>query len=238
MIDEIYVIQEDGLPLYYYRGKTSLLNEDFYTLQSGLFTALLQFGAQLGEGELRLISFEEKTYALQGNKSLLLIFGVKNKLNEIDLSAIEQQLISASNHITELVPESDISPSYVMKKSQMDDFVDSFGGFLVRQKIIEQEEVKKAGDFKNQLQSLVLKSIGYQPGVCNIGKTERLKRLKNGFLTFIVTLILYFVIVFFALPNWLVFLLFLPLMMGFMHVYQYLFRFCVKNALTRKYNMS
>ncbi len=237
-IDEVYVIEDSGVPLYYYRGQVTMLDENIYALQSGFFTALASFGNEIGEGELKLIAFEEKTYALSQTGYVLVIYGLKGKFDEIEINEIGDELLKTTNHVAELLPTEESDIGNRLGKRKMDNFIDSFGNFLVREGIIDEPVKEKAKDFKTQLQSLLYKSIGYQPGVCNIGRSERLKRLTNGLLMYILTLVLYGFIIFLEWPTWLVFFLLFPLLIAFMQLFQYSFKFCVKNALSRQYNMN
>lgn len=86
------------------------------------------------------------------------------------------------------------------------------------------------------MQKFIFKSIGYTPGQCNIGRAERLKRL-IGMMGFVAAIISAILIMFFNGNPWFMLTLDVPLGMGFFSLYQYLFKFCVVNGLTKKYDM-
>ena len=91
------------------------------------------------------------------------------------------------------------------------------------------------------LGSFVSRSVGYVPGQCNIGEKERLIRLISGFAFLFIGVLLLIGFVFlennYDFPREARFLVAIPFFFGFQGFYQYFFRFCVTNALRRKYVM-
>ncbi|MBI4170347.1 MAG: hypothetical protein HY514_01535 [Candidatus Aenigmarchaeota archaeon] len=77
----------------------------------------------------------------------------------------------------------------------------------------------------------------YQPGKCNIGNTNRFFRFSYGF--FFLALSVYLWIGFSVHDFGIIAkaILFIPLYVGFLGVYQALLRFCVYHAKRRTYDM-
>jgi len=87
---------------------------------------------------------------------------------------------------------------------------------------------------QRKYRKFIFKSMGYEPGKCNIGPLERQKRLAVGMAGFIVTLLTLWLMITFGVQKELRLLLFFPLMWSFIGFYQYFFRFCVANGLAKK----
>ena len=90
---------------------------------------------------------------------------------------------------------------------------------------------------RSLMQKFIFNSIGYKPGQCNIGPAERMKRLLMGMAMLPIALAGALAIILLnASPYWM-FTLVIPLYVVFNGIYQYYFKFCAINGLTKKYNM-
>jgi len=77
----------------------------------------------------------------------------------------------------------------------------------------------------------------YTPGVCNIGPSEKQKRLGFGAALLALSLILWAAAAFFQIDRAYRLLLFLPLFGGFVGIFQAHFSFCVFNAKAHVFSM-
>jgi hypothetical protein len=242
MINEVYVIQESGIPLYYYNydqiTSNIELRDEFYTLQAGFFAALVQFGSELANDELRYIVFDNRTYGIKRSTDIYIVFSENVQLSVDQLKDLDKKLETASAYLGKKLEGSNIDITYAVNEDQMDEIVGNFSNFLVKEKIIEKEGVIDVGRVKKQVQNFAFKAVGYEPGVCNIGNKERMKRLATGMVSIAIGLALFAVIFLVGLPEWTVFFLLIPFFLGFNGIFQYFYRFCVTNALTKKYDMS
>ena len=243
MINEVYVIQTSGIPLYYYNydqivSKTQI-NDDFYTLQAGFFAALVQFGSELAKDELRYVIFDNKTYAIKRSNDLYVVFSENIQLSVDQLKELDKKLESASLFISEKLDDSEVDVSFAVNRIQIEQIVGSFSDYLYKEKIIEKEEVLDKTVLKNQVQKFVFKAVGYEPGKCNIGQRERMLRLTMGMVSLIIGLAYFALAALFPLiPEWTIFFTFIPFSIGFIGIYQSFFRFCVSNAFRKVYNMN
>ena len=84
----------------------------------------------------------------------------------------------------------------------------------------------------------VYKHVTYEPGICNIGRTEIRKRYSFGAIGFILTVALfYYFMLSGMLTQWFV-LLVIPLFAGFEGLYQGRMHFCAGFAMGGKYDLS
>lgn len=78
----------------------------------------------------------------------------------------------------------------------------------------------------------------YSSGSCNIGPKEIRKRYAFGALGFVISAVLFYLLLLYRL-DYLYFLLsFFPLLVGFIGLYQGYFKFCVANAYRGVYDLS
>ena len=242
MINEVYVIQNSGIPIYYYNYDQLVKEFDepevSYTLQAGFFAAIVQFGAELAKDELRYIIFNNRTYGIKKSNDLYVVFSENIQLTVSQLQDLDKKLDSASSYFEEKLEGQPIDISIVANEEAMDQIVGNFNEFLVKENIIKQDIPIDKNKMKKQVQNFVFKSVGYEPGKCNIGKKERMHRLSIGLISISIGLVLFAAIFLIGLPEWTTFFLVIPFFLGFNGVYQYFFRFCVTNALTKQYNMS
>lgn len=80
-------------------------------------------------------------------------------------------------------------------------------------------------------------SVEYQPGVCNIGSTERRVRYGLGAAGFLVAGALVVAVPVLSIPRWVHLLSSLPLFGGFVGYYQGRAGFCVRYAIEGVYNV-
>ncbi len=243
MINEVYVIQESGIPLYYYNYEQIIskiqVRDDFYTLQAGFFAALVQFGSELAQDELKYIIFNNRTYGIKRSNDLFVVFSDNIQLSVEQLKELDKKLEIASSYINKKLGDTNLDITYAINEHQMEQLIGNFSEFLYQEKIIEKEEILDKNVLKNQVQKFVFKAIGYEPGKCNIGHRERMIRLTMGMISMIIGLVYFaLVAVYPILPIWTVFFTFIPFLIGFVGIYQSFFRFCVSNAFRKVYNMN
>lgn len=235
-VEEIYIINEAGLPIFYYK-KDEYIKEDSgkedYTLRAGLFNAINQFVSEL-EDKLKYIVLEKKSYYLSENKSLLLIFGAKGRP---DPTKVEQEMINVSTYVQQLLAETKLNTS-IVNMQKLGKVFNNLNNYLVQEQIIESDIKTDEIETKERIQNVIFKTVGYEPGKCNIGSKERLQRLILGLSSIVLSFVGFFAILYFGFPQWIRLALSVPLFFGFLGIYQYFFRFCVKNALTRKYELT
>ncbi len=236
MLDEILVIKE-SLPIFYYnRDPDIALSEDWYILQSGFFVALSQFASEMSDDKLKYIVLENKLYALDEVSDILLIFGDKEKMSQEVVNKLQDNLKKASNYLNYLIEKHNVDFLYA-SQLQMNDLAKDFGEYLKTEELVEDDTPFDPQASRSMMQKFIFKSIGYKPGQCNIGPAERMKRLLMGMsmLPFVIggalTIMLLGANAFWMLT------LILPLIMTFMGIYQYYFKFCAVNGLTKKYQM-
>jgi hypothetical protein len=246
MINEIYVIQESGIPIYYYNQEQSIMDLDWkdesYTLQAGFFAAIVQFGSELTQDELRYIVFNNRTYGIKKSKEVYIVFSEKVELSVERLKDLDKKLQSASNFISENISGDQLQILMAVSEKAMEEVVSGFSNFLVKEKIIEETSAIDESKVKKQVQNFVFKAVGYQPGRCNIGPKERMQRLSVGMISIAIGMFLFAAISWLSTINinfaFLTFILIFPFFIGFNGVYQYFFRFCVTNALKKQFNMT
>ncbi|MFX1532611.1 MAG: DUF2892 domain-containing protein [Promethearchaeota archaeon] len=235
-VEEIYIINEAGLPIFYYK-KDELTKEDSrkedYTLRACIFNAINHFVSDL-EDTLKYIVLEKRSYYLSENKSLLIIFGAKGKP---DPAKVEQEMTSVSTYVQQLLSETKVNTS-IVNLQKIGKVFNNLNNYLVQEHIIEGDIKTDEIETKEKIQNLIFKTVGYEPGKCNIGSKERLQRLILGLSSIVLSFVGFIAILYFSLPQWIRLVLSIPLFFGFLGIYQYFFRFCVKNALTRKYEVT
>ncbi|MFX1251444.1 MAG: hypothetical protein ACFFCZ_07525 [Promethearchaeota archaeon] len=235
-VEEIYIINEAGIPIFYYK-KDEFIKEGSdkgdYTLRAGLFNAINNFVSEL-EDKLKYIVLEKRSYYLSEDKSLLLIFGAKGKPDPVK---IEQEMASVSTYVHQLVSETKLDTS-IVNLEKIGKVFNNLNNYLVQEQIIEGDIKTDEIETKEKIQNLIFKTVGYEPGKCNIGSKERLKRLILGLISMVLSFIVFIAILNLSLPQWARLVLSIPLFFGFLGIYQYFFRFCVKNALTRQYEVT
>ncbi len=236
MLDEILVIKE-SLPIFYYnRDPDIALSEDWYLLQSGFFVALSQFANEMSDDKLKYIVLENKLYALDEVSDILLIFGDKEKMDQEVVDKLQKNLKKASNYLNYLIEKYNVD-FFSSSQQQMNELADDFGEYLKTEDLVEDDTPFDPKASRSMMQKFIFKSIGYKPGQCNIGPAERMKRLLMGMsmLPFVIGGALTIMLLG-ANPFWMLTLM-LPLIMTFMGIYQYYFKFCAVNGLTKKYQM-
>ncbi len=236
MLDEILVIKE-SLPIFYYnRDPDIALSEDWYILQSGFFVALSQFANEMSDDKLKYIVLENKLYALDEVSDILLIFGDKEKMSQEVVNKLQSNLKKASNYLNYLIEKHNVDFLYA-SQLQMNDLAKDFGEYLKTEELVEDDTPFDPQASRSMMQKFIFKSIGYKPGQCNIGPAERMKRLLMGMsmLPFVIGGAL--TIMFLGANAFWMLTLILPLIMTFMGIYQYYFKFCAVNGLTKKYQM-
>lgn len=225
------------MPIYFYnRNPQEKMNDDWYLLQSGFFVALTQFANELEDEQLKYIIMERHIYAFDEVSNLLLILGDTEKISESLLNNLQGTLGTTSQFLNELLVRYNLTG--VQKSSQqLEAFNHDFTNFLKVQGLIESDSPIDPAE-RSKLQKFIFKTIGYEPGKCNIGPAERLKRLIRGIFGFLIAVVAALFIFFIPLPYWTTAFLAIPLFLGFNGLFMYFFRFCPGNAMKNKYNLN
>ena len=236
MLDEILIIRE-SLPIFYYnRDPEIAMSEDWYLLQSGFFVALSQFANEMSHDNLKYVILENHLYALDEVSDILLIFGNKEQMNQEMLQSIKGDITKAANYLNYLIDKYDLD-SKLLNTLKLNLLADEFGEYLKTENLVEDDRPFDLTRSRSMMQKFIFKSIGYTPGQCNIGPAERFKRLLIGIPFYIIGLVGALLIYFLDVnPLW-VLMLAVPFFMGFFGTFQYFFKFCVTNGLTKKYQM-
>ena len=236
MLDEILVIRE-SLPIFYYnRDPEIALSEDWYLLQSGFFVALSQFANEMSHDNLKYVILENHLYALDEVSDILLIFGNKEQMSQPLLENLKGDITKAANYLNYLIDKHNLDGK-LFNTLKLDSLANDFGEYLKTENLVEDDKPFDPTRSRSMMQKFIFRSIGYKPGQCNIGPAERFKRLLTGIPFFVIgivgALFIYFLD---ANPLWTLALA-VPFFMGFFGTYQYFFKFCAINGLTKKYQM-
>ena len=236
MLDEILIIRE-SLPIFYYnRDPEIALSDDWYLLQSGFFVALSQFANEMSHDRLKYIVLENKLYALDEVSDIMLIFGDKEKMGTETINKLQGDLKKASNYLNYLLEKYNLS-MFTPSQDQLNNLAKDFGEYLKTEDLVEDDTPFDPQASRSMMQKFIFNSIGYKPGQCNIGPAERMKRLLMGMsmLPFAIGGALV-ILLLEANAFWMLTLI-IPLYVVFNGIYQYYFKFCAVNGLTRKYDM-
>lgn len=236
LLDEILVIRE-SLPIFYYnRDPEIALNNDKYLLQSGFFVALSQFANEMSHDRIKYIILENRLYALDEVSDILLIFGYHEKMTSEILEKLKNDLVKAANYLIYLAEKYKIEKAFLSDKI-LNNLANDFGDYLKTEDLVEDDTPFDPQKSRSMMQKFIFKSIGYVPGQCNIGPAERFKRLLMGLPFFMVGIVGALLIYFLNANPWWAVTLIVPFWVAFQGTYQYFFKFCVVNGLTKKYSM-
>lgn len=222
MLEEVQIVDSGGIPIYFFRRETT--EEDYdpiLFLKASFFTAMTKFAEELDNGDVRLIRMDRQKFYIRKELDHLIIFGASPDTGDYE-SQLEQ--------FTELVRP-------LLSKQDKVEGVELINDYLVELKLIPEKKRVDPSRVKSQIESVLFRSVGYIPGQCNIGRAERLQRLTFGLIFLVISLALNLLIIEFALPAELTFLLVIPNFFGFLGILQYFYRFCTTNALSGKYTM-
>ncbi len=247
-IDEVFVIQDSGIPLFHWSREDEENESDEYILQSSLFQALSAFAQEMAHDEIKFVIFENKSFAIKniGNHRMKLVFG--HFSSDVDLKDSEKHIHGTSGFIGGFMAGNYPDGLNDFVEKQTEHFNETIKGYLIKENIIPQPKVDKVlTDEQNRqrVQGFLFKSLGYKPGQCNIGPQERQRRLLTGFGFGALSLLILIGIVYLEglfldysdNIRYLRLIIVLPLFMSFQGLYQYFFRFCVTNALKNQYSM-
>ena len=236
MLDEILVIRE-SIPIFYYnRDPKVAYSDDHYVLQSGFFVALSAFANEMSDDKLRYIVLENKLYALDEVSDILIIFGDREKMTQEVVNKLQVDISKAAKYLNSLV-EKYVVGYFVPSQDVLNKLAKDFGDYLRRQNLVEDDSPFDPFKSRSMMQKFIFSSIGYKPGQCNIGQAERLKRLIIGIMGFVVAIIGAILFMAFTIQPYYMLMLAIPIFMGFFGVFQYAFKFCAVNGLTKKYDM-
>ncbi|MFW9996275.1 MAG: hypothetical protein ACFFD4_29810 [Candidatus Odinarchaeota archaeon] len=244
MIDEIIVVNSGGLPVFYYDRHSSLqTGDDVSMLRAGFFSAMTQFGQEMADDEIKYVVFEKKSHVLRKALGLLIVFTEFTQGKRPDLSVIENDISLLADFLKAALEQKGMDDLDYVNEDILNEYVNGIITFLAEKQIIAEKitpaETAKA---RKKVQRFVFKSVGYKPGQCNIGRTERLIRLITGLMGIAITFVAFIGLLYLETlltVDLRIFrlLLVIPLFFAFQGVYQYFFRFCVNNALRKRYVM-
>jgi hypothetical protein len=239
LVEEILIIQQSGLPLYHFnaQSKQTEEQEESYILESAFFTAMTQYASEMATENIKFIIFEGRNYIMKKLPYLLVILSVQRTDATSSLSSLEQVINIISEFLQSLLAQRAFLDADLTSSLVLDQLDQEISNFLVKERIITISIKKSAHSLQETFQNIVFKSIGYIPGTCNIGSSERLFRLNLGLQFFVLAACLYIGMVTLHLPVWLRLFLVIPLFLGYYGLFQYFFKFCVTTALSKNYNM-
>jgi len=239
--NEIYLVSEGGLPLFYYNADKPEMDDedDEYVMQAGFLSAINQFGmAELGQDEVKYVVFDQKGYIYTKKTNFVVIFSKIGENLTQKMKDLEETVQEAGSYVEEILETTEFArPPDKFGPKENEKLAARFNQTLRDNKTIVDETEYDAQKAQSQVKKAIFRSIGYKPGECNIGPVERQKRLIQGLSFILVGLLGYLAIIYFKLPDLLILALFFPFIMGFMGFYQYFFKFCVNNALNKRYQM-
>jgi hypothetical protein len=248
LINEVFVIQDSGIPLFHWSSVSDNEESDEYILQSSLFQAISAFAHEMAKDEIEFVIFENKSFAIKNIEKyrMKLVFGQFS--SEIDLKGSEKFIHGVSGFISGFLAGNYPEGINDIIEKQSTHFNKVIKDYFIKENVIPtQEEDKVKTDKQNRelVQGFLFKSLGYKPGQCNIGPVERQRRLLTGFGFGALFLLILIGIVYFegVFPDYSEVLRFsrlvivIPLFMSFQGIYQYFFKFCVTNALKNQYSM-
>ena len=247
-IDEVFVIQDSGIPLFHWSRKDEDNESDEYILQSSLFQALSAFAQEMAHDEIKFVIFENKSFAIKniGQHRMKLVFG--HFSSDVDLKDSEKLIHGTSGFISGFMSGNYPKGIDDFIEKHTEHFNETIKAHLIKENVIPEPEVDKVlTDEQNRerIQGYLFKGLGYKPGQCNIGPQERQRRLLTGFGFGALSLLILIGIVYFEglladyseTIRYLRLIIVLPLFMSFQGIYQYFFKFCVTNALKNQYSM-
>ncbi|MDH5404625.1 MAG: hypothetical protein OEY49_19140 [Candidatus Heimdallarchaeota archaeon] len=233
MITEIQVIQNSGVPIYHYNSIDDVGYTNESLLQASFIAAINQFALELKKGTVQRIELENQYYLLQKEELFTVIFLVPPK-NE---SEYLNELKKVSNYLNEKIKNDNIINLDIYSNKSIEQLLNDFDEYLRENNLIKSEKKFENKFNKNQFLDLMYKSVGYVPGECNIGKTERMKRLIIGLIMLLISIVAYGVILLQGLSSSYIFLLILPNIGVFVGFYQYKAKFCIYNGFNEIYVM-
>jgi hypothetical protein len=236
LLDEILVIRE-SIPIFYYnRDPKVAYSDDHYVLQSGFFVALSAFANEMSDDRLRYIVLENKLYALDEVSDILIIFGDREKMTQEVVNKLQGDIAKAAKYLSSLVDKYVVG-QFVPSQETLNQLASDFGQYLIQEDLVEDDSPFDPYKSRSMMQKFIFSSIGYKPGQCNIGHAERLKRLITGIMGFVVAIIGAILFMFYTVNPYFMIMLVVPVFMGFYGLFQYSFKFCAVNGLTKKYDM-
>jgi hypothetical protein len=246
LIDEVFVLNEGGIPIFHYDHRDPEEEDDRYFSISSFLSAMSSFANEMAADELKFVVMKNRSFALSKTpERLLLIFTQISPPEAVDLADTEVRLLNASKKVREYILTNFPQGTVALPPDHLDDIAQAVSAVLIAEKVIQEDFVLEKDYSKKQrriMQGFFSKTVGYKPGVCNIGAKERMVRLMSGFAFLFVAFLLWLALIFlennYGIPREARLLVLpIPLFLGFQGFYQYFFQFCVTNALRRKYVM-
>jgi hypothetical protein len=232
------VINKSSLPLFSYdrRAKKDEFVTDDEMLLSSFFSAIINFAEQLKADDLKYIVFDNRSFVLKKSSDFTVIFSTYSKFKDAEITKLEELIESTSKYLVTLLKEEGLlTDSPILQESVLRSLVNNFAKYLLDNGIIIDAEFEFDPLYvQKKYRKMIFKSIGYEPGKCNIGPQERLNRLIVGLLGLLATVIVFAGMIIFDLPQFYRIFLFFPITWCFIGFYQYFFKFCVFNGLTKK----
>ena len=236
-IDEVEIISTGGVPFYYHNNSGGSRDDETYLLQASFITALSQFATELNNGQIKLISMERKHYLLTKSATFTVIFTSHHENGPAELISYEPQIQQVRDYLDEKLMKFQIDLTNP-NNPNLDTPMQQFDDYLKEQNIVTAEESYDLSGFRKEMNKFIFRSVGYTPGVCNIGRAERMRRLAFGLIFFTLSFIGYSLILLLDLSNLFILLLAIPNFLGFLGLFQFFYRFCTTNALNQEYDMN
>ncbi len=245
LIDEVFVLNEGGIPIFYYNRHEKRSTDDRYISISSLLSAMSSFANDLAADNIKFLVMQNRSFALSKTlKDYLVVFGEFGPAESADLAGTEVKLLKSSEVISSYLQTNFPEGTIGLTSNQMNQITQDMTKDLKKEGVID-DQFSVEDDYSSRQMGLlgeyISKTVGYTPGVCNIGEKERLIRLISGFAFLFLGVLLLLGLVFlennYDFPREARFLVAIPFFFGFQGFYQYFFRFCVTNALRRKYVM-
>jgi hypothetical protein len=237
MLNEIIAISS-SLPIFYFTNEEK--EEDWYILRSGFFVALSQFANNMRAQKLEFVVLENQIYSLDDEADILLVFGNDEDFDDKLIRKMKKDVKKATNYLRGLIAKYNYD---VLKQNPLSKLTEirlgkEFEDYLVEENLIEKTVNIDLNEKKGVLEKFILKSIGYEPGKCNIGPETKNKRLALGMAGLLATFLIFIVLLVTNAPAWTAYLLIIPLFLTFNGIYQYFFEFCVVNGLRKRFSMN
>lgn len=243
MIDTLLVISKGGIPLFDFDKELgSSMENDSMIIQSGFFTAINSFAQDIEANELRYVVFDSRTYLLAKAEELLIVFGKNGSINLSEIPDLDKKLLATVKYLQDSLRRQSWSGEEYPTEEQLNNLYQNLGDYLYNNNLLAYKPNVSNRRSQKAIKKALFKSVGYEPGKCNIGPAEQQRRLNYGILWIAIGVVSGLLMLNY-LPSEPMFqllriILIIPFFIGFQGFYQYFFKFCVTNAFSKRYNMN
>ncbi len=226
MLEEIQVLADSGVPLYYFSQNQADAEDTTQYLKASFFAAVANFASELQNGEVRLVLMDRRKFLVNRARNLLIIFET-----DPESPGFEEGLAAFSAFLDEFMNR------YGNPTELQNWQLAEINAFLEKEGLIPEQSKSNIESMRQRLENSLFRTVGYVPGQCNIGRRERLQRLTFGLVWLLLSLVITVLLLEFSLPPELALILIVPNFLGFLGVLQYFYRFCTTNAIKGKFTM-